>query len=368
MAENETTEHITTVLDKDEINADTLWAESLVDSFLYLIHGSGSNRDRKINLNELRTYMNQLIPSLGLVDITGTVISTVNIDGKEISLEATGEGLTENSALSVKRDGIKFRKTASGNEVIVTLDPSGLSISVTSGTGNEAVTTTSRFKFDEVTSPSAEFDVSTIGTVFGKLPVEGSQTKKRTWIKSEVIIGDPTSQETRGLGENLTVNGVLTVNNEAYVKDYLRVHGLEVNGSEGQNFSAIFNVVAQFNGKAVSSVTDMLVVDMSQYGQGSSAYGVSNNAFVNGNTLRMIAVGAGAGNVSAAKQVVLGADATAGRRFHIVNQAKGIGDYVYVTDFNSQIYIMLAAGASAWLETFDDNGTYKWRVATNIVA
>lgn len=74
-------ENITTVLDKTAITAAQITDEPSVENVFYVIHGTGSGRDRYISLDELRKLMSKLYEII----INGDGVST-EIDAGEMKL------------------------------------------------------------------------------------------------------------------------------------------------------------------------------------------------------------------------------------------------------------------------------------------
>ena len=74
-------QNITTLLEKSEITAAEIRSlESTVDNFLYLVHGTGSTREKKINLKQLRVWLS-LLNDLTLIKAFTGGNSTVVLDG-----------------------------------------------------------------------------------------------------------------------------------------------------------------------------------------------------------------------------------------------------------------------------------------------
>ena len=164
-------QNITTLLDKTEITAaDIRVLESTVDNFLYLVHGTGSNRDKKFNLKQLRVWLSVLTELTLMKAFTGGH-STVELDGESINLSAEGTAVTDNSRLEISRQEIKFTRNVNGNNLIVSITPGGIEIS---STNIVSETTESRLTNDKLETPSFEA---------GRAVINGSKIEKSQYIQ-----------------------------------------------------------------------------------------------------------------------------------------------------------------------------------------
>lgn len=171
MDENESTENITTLLDKAEITAaDIREFESTIDNFIYVVHGSGSERDKKLNLKQLRAWLSVLTELTLVKSFTGGN-STVVLDGEKIELSATGTAVTDNSGLEISRQEIKFTRSVNSVALTVSITPGGVSISAAEGLDDPVVTSVTN---DKVKTPNAELT---------KVEIKGSKIEKSQYIQ-----------------------------------------------------------------------------------------------------------------------------------------------------------------------------------------
>lgn len=115
-------ENITTVLDKTAITAAQITDEPSVENVLYVIHGTGSERDRFISLDELRKLMSKLYEII----INGDGLST-EIDAGVMELASQIFTLRIDTA---QDGGIKFYEGAQAQNLgaSITYDPSNHSL------------------------------------------------------------------------------------------------------------------------------------------------------------------------------------------------------------------------------------------------
>lgn len=152
-------QNITTLLEKPEITAaDIRSLESTVENFLYLVHGTGSTRDKKINLKQLRVWLSLLTELTFVKAFTGGN-STVVLDGEKIELSATGTAVTDNSGLKISRQEIKFTRSVNSVALTVSITPGGVSISAAEGLNDPVVTSITN---DKVITPVLEASSATI--------------------------------------------------------------------------------------------------------------------------------------------------------------------------------------------------------------
>lgn len=164
-------QNITTLLEKPEITAaDIRSLESTVDNFLYLVHGTGSTRDKKINLKQLRVWLS-LLTELTLAKAFTGGNSTVVLDGQKIDLSATGTAVEDNSELKISRQEIKFTRSVNGVALTVSITPGGVSISAAEGLNDPVVTSVTN---DKVKTPNAELT---------KVEIKGSKIEKSQYIQ-----------------------------------------------------------------------------------------------------------------------------------------------------------------------------------------
>ena len=155
-------QNITTLLDKTEITAADIRAlESTVDNFLYLVHGTGPNRDKKFNLKQLRVWLSVLTELTLMKAFTGGH-STVELDGESINLSAEGTAVTDNSRMELSRTGLSVRRSSEGGETHVSFDSGKVEVSFASSSlsykwvfSNDGL----KFYINESTNASAEFSV-----------------------------------------------------------------------------------------------------------------------------------------------------------------------------------------------------------------
>lgn len=154
---------VSTVLKKDEITLQEL-LESTLSKFLYLVHGTGSNRDCKMSLETLRDYFAQ----------GGSM--------NPIVLSATG----------------------GGQEVTLTLTPSALTFTKVSG--NPSVTTTRKIDFN---GNDSFLDAMRLKTLSGATAIDATHFKlvvdTVTEFLENIIVG--TSENKK----NITLNGNLKI-------------------------------------------------------------------------------------------------------------------------------------------------------------
>lgn len=140
-------QNVTTVLEKMEITAEEIAASPLIKNFLYLIHGEGSSRSRKLDLDELKKFVNELTSIFLQKGIPGSsIVQNAEIDGADIKMYAEGEQLTDDSNSDLSRGGLAVVRTTSGPTEQTTVKPEGLSVKNVSG----LVSTEARLEKDSV--------------------------------------------------------------------------------------------------------------------------------------------------------------------------------------------------------------------------
>lgn len=209
-------QNITTLLDKTEITAaDIRSLESTVDNFLYLVHGTGSTRDRKLNLKQLRVWLS-LLTELTLVKAFTGGQSTVEMDGESINLSATGTAVTDNSAMEISRLGLEIsRSSAGGTSDKLSFDADDFELSHTENDQGTEVTTKSYIKYDRIGSSKA-----IIKRILGNIGI--SAIAYKLIVDSNLEIGDP-DDSTRGAG--LKVHGKTTLEDDLTVDKILPSDG-----------------------------------------------------------------------------------------------------------------------------------------------
>ena len=145
---------ITTLLDKTEITAAQIAAATSVINYLYLVHGTGSGRSRKISLDELKKVMSYLddvvFDSITMQKpITGGA-AEVEFDGAKLYMKAEPSSTTDTGEMEMTRLGMHFvTNPSSTRQDDTAIDSEGLTVSgVRSG-----VEKVSRVKYDSVSTP-----------------------------------------------------------------------------------------------------------------------------------------------------------------------------------------------------------------------
>ena len=105
-------QNITTLLDKTEITAEEIEAAQQILNYLYIVHGTGSGRSRRIELGELKKLMSVLsdvtFDSITMQKgVTGGAAEAV-FDGESIHMNAKPAGVTDSGEMYVNRLGISF--------------------------------------------------------------------------------------------------------------------------------------------------------------------------------------------------------------------------------------------------------------------
>ena len=186
-------QNVTTVLDKTELTAENISAS--IDDFIYVIRGTGSNRDRKMSLAELKKFMQVMMELLFQKGFTGGV-NEVTIDGDGIELKAEGSGLADNSHLGIERTGILLQKSSQGSEDDVSISPTKISVNHTD----------SETKKTDITNDSVDTSNLYAKTIVGNN--KSGETGRYVNIDSTVEIGGvPNSTN----GGDLVVNGSTTL-------------------------------------------------------------------------------------------------------------------------------------------------------------
>ena len=140
-------QNVTTVLEKTEITAEEIAASPLIKNFLYLIHGEGSSRSRKLDLDELKKIVNDLTSIFLQKGVpSSSVVQNAEIDGADIKMYAEGEQLTDDSNSDLSRGGLVVGRTTSGPTEQTTVKPDGFSVKSVSG----QVSTEARLEKDSV--------------------------------------------------------------------------------------------------------------------------------------------------------------------------------------------------------------------------
>ena len=128
MADETNEQNVTTVLTKNEITYQEL-VESTLTKILYLIHGTGINRDRTLQLSTLRRWILEGVNDAYFDDLTvDHLIAMVNgtistmIAAGQIVVQSTSSSSTL-SQLGLVLDGTQGRETRN-----CTVDPDGLSL------------------------------------------------------------------------------------------------------------------------------------------------------------------------------------------------------------------------------------------------
>lgn len=238
-------QNITTLLKKTEITAAEIRSlESTVDNFLYLVHGTGSTRDKKINLKQLRVWLS-LLTELTLVKAFTGGQSTVGLDGEKIELSATGEAVNDNSEAELSRIELKFTKTDVAGNYVSYLSPSEFQIACTDDDDNVSFVGLSDVavqvaNIDAQGNVLKSTDISS--TRISTLNLVGAQenpnsSERVLTVDSNLVIGLTPSTK----GNSLTVKGSTNVDNSLFC------YGLNVTGAQGETHFATFGVGANFN-------------------------------------------------------------------------------------------------------------------------
>ena len=189
-------QNVTTVIDKTELTAANIAADSSIDNFIYVIHGTGSDRDKKMSLSELKKFMQVMDEILFQKGFTGGT-NEVAIDGDGIELKAEGEGIADNSHLGIERTGISLQKSNQGAEDDVSISPTKVSVSHTAS----SVTTKT-----EITNDSVDTSNVYAKTIVGNNT--SGVTGRYVKIDSTVEIGGVQNSTNGG---NVVVNGSTTL-------------------------------------------------------------------------------------------------------------------------------------------------------------
>lgn len=232
-------QNITTLLDKDPITANDVNGSDV----LYLVHGSGSNRSRKLSVEELKKVVSHngdvKFDSIEMhKSVTGGASADVEFDGEKLKMSATPAGVTDSGVMEMTRLGIECTSSPqSGGQNKNTFGAGGVEVSFTDSNNNKTAT---EVEYDHVTTTKVIAD-----EIQGSTPVD--VTKKKLVVDSSVEIGKNGSN----LGNNLVVHGTETVDGDVTVKGNLTV------GVQGQGGSETLNVLRQAYMRAGLNVRDI---------------------------------------------------------------------------------------------------------------
>ena len=349
-------QNVTTVLDKDVITKDGVLAEPLVENFLYLIHGSGSNRDRKMSLTELMAYMKTMDELLHLTDLLvhkGFVggVKNVKVDGEYVKLYAEGTGvLGDDSNVELSRFHLSVKKTESQSGYEVEITPTGIEISKESGN----VTVKTEIGFNKVKTADGYFK-----RIVGTDDDQGSNSTKLT------------------IDSNLVINGQSWFNLKMVINNLLETYGLHVKGHSGDSYSAVFDVVATFNAaveiaqgcviEGTAIVHDLHTLNaVSEVDNSiSDVYDISDSHFSDNfnrvkDSIRTL-TGSGSNH-----DVYITAQVKNDRYIRVVNALNSTTAFVRVYPSGGGYpIVVLAPGASMWIKGNETSS--KWDIADDII-
>ena len=145
---------ITTLLDKTEITAAQIAAATSVINYLYLVHGTGSRRSRKISLDELKKVMSYLddvnFDSITMQKPVTGGAAEVEFDGEKLYMKAEPASTTDTGEMEMTRLGMHFvTNPSSTRQDDTSVDSEGVTVS---GVRN-GVEKTSKVKYDSVSTP-----------------------------------------------------------------------------------------------------------------------------------------------------------------------------------------------------------------------
>lgn len=210
-------ENVTTILDKDEILASSVNDNDV----LYLVHGTGSDRDRYIKVSEIK----KVVSVLGDVHFSsiemhkagqGSQTADVDFDGEKLKMSSSTAETTDSGVLEVTRTKLEYTSVPNGGGLnSASVEPSGFTVSFTDSSDNVFK---SEVEYDHVLTPllkSAEIQ----GTV-----ATGTNTRKIV-VDSTLEVGKANSN----LGGNLVVNGESTFNRRTSLNRIKLQSWLELN-------------------------------------------------------------------------------------------------------------------------------------------
>lgn len=131
--------NVTSILNMHEIIASGVNDNDV----LYLVHGSGSDRDKWIKVGELKKVVSVLgdiiVDSIEMHKAgENSQTSDVAFDGEKLIMSASGESVTDNSSLNISRLLQKFQRSISGGGSMSSeITPAGVVVKVESN--NDAV-------------------------------------------------------------------------------------------------------------------------------------------------------------------------------------------------------------------------------------
>lgn len=138
MADETNEQNVTTILSKNEITYQEL-VNSTLTKILYLIHGTGSDRDRTIQLSTLRRY---ILEGVSDADFNNLTVSTkIAMNGSPASTEITKghvKVFTASSVVDLTNEGLSIDGSAGQTTKKTELDDE--SVKVTGGSNNAELT------------------------------------------------------------------------------------------------------------------------------------------------------------------------------------------------------------------------------------
>lgn len=159
-------ENITTIQDKNELTFDEIVTDN-VANLLYMIHGTGSDRDKKVNLETIKQYFEENSGS-------------ITIKSGSITVKLSGAGGTQ--TLTINHNGIVYTSSFSGSTITKKID--------FEGTGSE-------------------LSSLTLGTLSGSIP-DGNSHKLD--IDTNVVIGSENNKKKLTLNGNMVIDGRVMTN------------------------------------------------------------------------------------------------------------------------------------------------------------
>lgn len=147
-------QNITTLLDKTEITAAQIAAATSVINYLYLVHGTGSGRSRKISLDELKNVMSDLddvvFDSITMQKPVTGGSAEVDFDGSKMLMKAVPASTTDTGEMEMTRLGMHFvTNPSAARQDDTAISSEGMTVSGV----RDGQTKASSVKYDSVSTP-----------------------------------------------------------------------------------------------------------------------------------------------------------------------------------------------------------------------